>query len=101
MATSDLYTKAVLTIIAFGLLWVGFTLNTRTAEAQGGPTRVVITGVTSANGVLPVGIAAVGWENPQYGGTGNWKHDPLPVAVANTKPLAVAIAKEQSAPQSK
>jgi hypothetical protein len=96
MTKPDLYTKTVLTIIAAALLWVGFTLNTKPVHAAGA-TPVVITGITLPNvgGVLPVGITAVGWENYPSGG-GNWRQGPLAVSVANPK-LAVAITESSLA----
>jgi hypothetical protein len=102
MPKPDLYLKAVLTAIAIGLFWVGFTLNTRTVSAEGG-NRVVITGIDipNAGGVVPVGILATGWESYQGGG-GSWKHSPFPVTINNLKPVPVSVvAKEESAEKPK
>lgn len=73
----DVYLKGVLTAIALGLFWIGFSLNTRTVQAQSG-TRVIITGIEIPNssGNLPVGIVATRWENYPGGGGGSWKYEP-------------------------
>jgi hypothetical protein len=102
MIKPDLYLKVVLTAIALGLFWVGFTLNTRSAQAQS-VSRIVITGIDipGASGNLPVGIVATRWEKYPGGGGGYWKYDTLPVTISNQKPVSVAIAKEQSTEKTK
>ena len=87
----DAYSKAVLTVIAFSLLWLCITLNTKPVQAQGS-TRVVISGIDlpdGKGGVLPVGIYATGFVgSASYG---NWTTEPVPVKVSNK----ISIKKER------
>jgi hypothetical protein len=55
---TDLYTKLVLTVIAFCLVWICFRdVNLSTpVEAQPRPQEVVISGVRTRSGFLPVSI---------------------------------------------
>lgn len=76
--TTDRYTKAVLTIIAAALLYIGAMLSGQPASAQGpGPTA------GSPNAVMdgrPQQVVVVGWATPERS---------LPVTVE--QPLAVTL----------
>jgi hypothetical protein len=87
MFKPDLYLRVILTVIAFTLIWIGLTLNTKPVQAQTA-NRVVITGIdipTSIN-VLPVGIAYTA--RSQY----SWYNGPLPVQVSNTAAIPVQVS---------
>jgi hypothetical protein len=85
--TTDRYTKAVLTIIAAALLYIGAMLSGQPASAQGqGATQGSPGMVMDAR---PQPVVIVGWETPAR---------PLPVTVQ--QPLAVTLrgAPEQPLP---
>ena len=85
--TTDRYTKAVLTIIAGVLLYIGAMLSGQPASAQGqGPTSGSATQVMDGR---PQPVVVVGWATPER---------PLPVTVDH--PLAVTLrgAPEQPLP---
>jgi hypothetical protein len=83
----DLYTKAILTIIAVCLLYAVVRKEPEAVRADG-PMPVVITGVelSDAANVLPVGIAASSRTcftstTPGTSTLCSWGYDPLPVKV--------------------
>ena len=90
--TTDRYTKAVLTIIAGALLYIGAMLSGQPASAQG-------TGTPGSPGMVmdarPQPVVVVGWAQPER----PWPvaiqagSDPLPVTLRSTsdQPLPVAI----------
>jgi hypothetical protein len=85
--TTDRYTKAVLTIIAGALLYIGAMLSGQPASAQGqGPTAGSPTSVMDGR---PQPVVVVGWATPERS---------LPVTVE--QPLAVTLrgAPEQPLP---
>jgi hypothetical protein len=87
MRKPDLYLKVILTVIAFALIGIGLTLNTKPVQAQTA-SRVVISGIdipTSIN-VLPVGIAYTARSQA------SWYDAPLPVQVANTTAVPVQVS---------
>ena len=76
--TTDRYTKAVLTIIAGALLYIGAMLSGQPASAQGqGPTSGSATQMMDGR---PQPVVIVGWATPER---------PLPVTVE--QPLSVTL----------
>jgi len=78
---TDRYLKAILTIIALELLWIGFNHATPTASAQGGVTPVIIRGIQlegAGNAFLPVGVV------------GSYRQVPGP-ATAALEPLVTRV----------
>lgn len=77
-ANNDLYTKAVLTVIAGALVWVGLKLPAfvSSASAQGSPQHVVIVGwspelyptkaINLKDVGLPTTLVGTHWTDPSY-----------------------------------
>jgi len=82
--TTDRYTKAVLTIIAGALLYIGVMLSGQPASAQGGSTPGSPGMVMDAR---PQPVVVVGWATPERS---------LPVTVE--QPLAVTLRGTQDQP---
>jgi hypothetical protein len=88
--TTDRYTKAVLTIIAGALLYIGAMLSGQPASAQGaGATQGSPGMVMDAR---PQPVVVVGWETPERS-LPVTVQEPLPVTLrgAGDQPLPVAI----------
>jgi hypothetical protein len=92
----DRYIKFILTVIALELLWLGVRDGATPVSAQGGPTRVIITGVEidKTESFIPVGIVGGYRDLPPWAASRSLR--PLTtrvegdVAILSRSPLKVA-----------
>lgn len=84
---ADRYLKAILTVIAIELGWIGFQGSTPAVSAQTAATPVVIRGIELAHGAfLPVGIAGSYRSSPD-----EWRStlEPMAVRIDTTQPIKI------------